>query len=172
MWGDDVARALGSGDPAPTPILRTIEPEEPLHETIYNRLGFNWSPLERVYTSSGGASTATDPMGWNQVLRMLAEEPSAPPLVQDKYKTPIVDFVAALVSRQSPPRMLWDLSDSNPYPLGTLRRMHDVIIRKSEDKIYYFFEPRNHQASSDQRWILMMSHAAAVLECLRQEIPL
>src|SRR6266481_9415218 len=78
MWGDDVARALGSGDPAPTPILRTIEPEEPLHETIYNHLGFNWSPSECVYTSSGGASTATDPMGWNQVSRMLAEEPSAP----------------------------------------------------------------------------------------------
>ena len=110
---------------------------EPLNEVIYNRFGLNWTSSEGVYTSTDGASTAIDSPRWNQVLRTLAEELSAPPSVPDVYKAPIVDFVTAMVSGQSPPGRLWDLSDSNRYALGSSPCLHDVFIRMSQEQRFF-----------------------------------
>ena len=100
---------------------------------------------------------------------MLVAQPAAPPLVQEDYKVPIVDFVYLMLASQSLPGALWDLSDSNEHPLHTETPAHHVTLNKINGSNYYCIEPRNPHPSFEPRWTLVTPSAAAVLESIRQE---
>jgi hypothetical protein len=149
-------------DGSPAPISSLLFPDT-LLDDIYGRYGFIGS-----HTDEEKCQTI---LKWPDVRKIIGDVQSH---VDHSFQAPVSHFVEGLLSLPvddplSRLASLWDLAKDSVSPLADhLNPRFRLDVRRANSGVVYFIDARN-RTSDDVGWQLMLSDAATVLECFRQE---
>ena len=146
------------GSPAPLLLLSFTDT---LSDDVYGRYGFIGSPSKNVWQST---------LPWSTIRKILGDVETH---VEDCLRAPISQFLEGLLLTPRDPlahlASFWDLAVDSVSPLvDHINPRFRLVVRSAGSDVIYFIEARNHKWDG-VCWQLMLSDAATVLECFRQE---
>jgi hypothetical protein len=135
----------------------TAIPSTPLEISLRDHYGFLWD--NEPYPNA--------PMlEWEKAISYLLHHNAV--ISSQDLRNAICNFVYHRMNKQAAPPSLWDLSmytTKNPLHSCYDRRISVQTVHKNDQQTFYIL--RTIPASSNSPWLLVLQHAAAVLECLR-----